>query len=531
MISSNTHNEITPHYDQKENIQDDNLLKISNGDSINFFNPQPSENITNLHNYTVRVEINLTVYLGGVWLKVFSTDVQNPEMDWSLMNQEGITDIWNITIDPIDFPNYQFYNFSVKTKINAFDWFYNYTIASMNNTSPLIDFINPINLELITKFHNLNINVSINDTQDHPVKMVKMMIYETIPSSPILDWVDMYNQTNGYYNYTINPIDYDNSDYKIRINTSDEKDWGINEITIKINNTQPTIEYITPTDLDVITEEGLLTINASISDLEGDNILTANFLLYSGNPNNPLIDWTPMDEDNGYYNYSFNPLDLDNGDYTIRVNASDEKGFNYLEILITINIDRSEPLPNNDNDDDNTDTSEGFNIWIPIISGIVSAIAGIFVKIAYNKSKKNKEALKKIPLVIKGKISPKSSAKSDIKKDMMKLEKAKFEWDDSEDRAIKTKIKPKTKSISPLTPIPIPLTSQEKEEIEKAEKEISVEKRQFICIVHKGIIDGSIYICPNCQTQYCSRCAETLQSKKEKCWSCNSPINIKKSNL
>ncbi|MBN1800135.1 MAG: hypothetical protein JW891_01430 [Candidatus Lokiarchaeota archaeon] len=58
------------------------------------------------------------------------------------------------------------------------------------------------------------------------------------------------------------------------------------------------------------------------------------------------------------------------------------------------------------------------------------------------------------------------------------------------------------------------------QETEETEKEISVEKPQFVCVVHRGEIFGSVYICPNCQTIYCEKCVSTLKVKGEKCWSC-----------
>ncbi|MFX1317396.1 MAG: tetratricopeptide repeat protein, partial [Promethearchaeota archaeon] len=62
-------------------------------------------------------------------------------------------------------------------------------------------------------------------------------------------------------------------------------------------------------------------------------------------------------------------------------------------------------------------------------------------------------------------------------------------------------------------------------EIEKIESEIKVEDQKFICIVHKGHIVGTVYICPNCKTCYCLTCAYSLKANGEKCWTCNNEIN------
>ncbi len=58
------------------------------------------------------------------------------------------------------------------------------------------------------------------------------------------------------------------------------------------------------------------------------------------------------------------------------------------------------------------------------------------------------------------------------------------------------------------------------------ESEIEIKKQEYLCVVHKGVIKGTIYVCPNCQTVYCQKCAKFLQEKGEKCWSCESEINL-----
>ena len=58
------------------------------------------------------------------------------------------------------------------------------------------------------------------------------------------------------------------------------------------------------------------------------------------------------------------------------------------------------------------------------------------------------------------------------------------------------------------------------------ESDIEVEKREYVCVVHKGIIKGTIFVCPDCQTIYCQKCAKFLEEKGEKCWSCESEIKL-----
>ena len=69
-------------------------------------------------------------------------------------------------------------------------------------------------------------------------------------------------------------------------------------------------------------------------------------------------------------------------------------------------------------------------------------------------------------------------------------------------------------------------TFREKLEMKKTEAELTVEKEKFTCIVHRGTILGNMYVCHECQSIYCDRCAKVLKVKGEKCWSCNADINV-----
>ncbi|MFX1470202.1 MAG: hypothetical protein ACFFB8_16245 [Promethearchaeota archaeon] len=87
-----------------------------------------------------------------------------------------------------------------------------------------------------------------------------------------------------------------------------------------------------------------------------------------------------------------------------------------------------------------------------------------------------------------------------------------------EKRKIKEKPKIKKKDIRPR------LTTKEVKDLEKIESEIKVDGQKFICIVHKGQIVGTVYICPNCRTCYCLTCAYSLKANGEKCWTCGNEI-------
>ncbi|MFX0000672.1 MAG: nitrous oxide reductase family maturation protein NosD [Candidatus Hodarchaeota archaeon] len=65
-----------------------------------------------------------------------------------------------------------------------------------------------------------------------------------------------------------------------------------------------------------------------------------------------------------------------------------------------------------------------------------------------------------------------------------------------------------------------------KKEIRKTESEVNLEKESHICVVHRGKIVGTIYLCPKCEAYYCMKCAITLKEKGETCWVCNTQIDL-----
>lgn len=83
------------------------------------------------------------------------------------------------------------------------------------------------------------------------------------------------------------------------------------------------------------------------------------------------------------------------------------------------------------------------------------------------------------------------------------------------------------KKLRPSTPEPpISIEEEDEKEIKKTEAEIDIEEKEVICVVHKGPITGSIYLCPKCKTYYCQKCALALKEKGEKCWSCEEEFKL-----
>ncbi len=64
------------------------------------------------------------------------------------------------------------------------------------------------------------------------------------------------------------------------------------------------------------------------------------------------------------------------------------------------------------------------------------------------------------------------------------------------------------------------------EEVKKTENEVNLEANIDLCMIHKGKIQGVIYVCPKCSSKYCLNCAKALMSRGEHCWVCDSPFYV-----
>lgn len=67
---------------------------------------------------------------------------------------------------------------------------------------------------------------------------------------------------------------------------------------------------------------------------------------------------------------------------------------------------------------------------------------------------------------------------------------------------------------------------QRAENAREMESEVSLKVQTQSCVVHKGPIEGLSYTCKTCGTVYCIRCVEHLMEHGEKCWNCQSVIEI-----
>ncbi len=63
---------------------------------------------------------------------------------------------------------------------------------------------------------------------------------------------------------------------------------------------------------------------------------------------------------------------------------------------------------------------------------------------------------------------------------------------------------------------------------EVSDDDVAVFKERRICLVHKGPIEGYIFMCPGCDAFYCVKCVDALIEIENFCWSCSVPLDPSK---
>jgi len=88
----------------------------------------------------------------------------------------------------------------------------------------------------------------------------------------------------------------------------------------------------------------------------------------------------------------------------------------------------------------------------------------------------------------------------------------------------------KPKKVTPKKEVKIEegLFRLSKRPAEITEEEVTVSKEKKICLVCKGKALRFIFICPDCETIYCEKCALTLSNLENACWVCETPFDESK---
>ncbi len=82
----------------------------------------------------------------------------------------------------------------------------------------------------------------------------------------------------------------------------------------------------------------------------------------------------------------------------------------------------------------------------------------------------------------------------------------------------------KAKATAPDSGQERKFSAQELQDIKATAEEVTTFKQAKTCIVHKGPITGTIYVCPQCDSLYCLKCATVLKEAGQKCWMCGTDL-------
>ncbi|MFX1453875.1 MAG: hypothetical protein ACFFDB_00735 [Promethearchaeota archaeon] len=259
---------------------------------------------------------------------------------WLNMGYSGGND-WRQTFNSLDFQSGNYSVWVNTTDSSGLSTLNVYPFV-INNSRPEINFITPKPFDKITELYNYNINVSITDLESDIIGTPQISLYQNI-SNPLINWTDMeqLDILKPYWNFTIDPINFSNGLYYIKVRANDTKGYGYNEISVNIQNNPPNITIISPSAT-ILQIPHNQTIACNISNEEPIN--TAEWTI---TPTLGSYTWTNLTYNSisTLWESSFNLLDYSYGDYFLVVNASDDKHNSSLEIknisihpLLTYNI-------------------------------------------------------------------------------------------------------------------------------------------------------------------------------------------------
>ncbi len=287
---------------------------------------------------------------------------------WIDMNRNIGTNIWNHIVDPqILEDGFGDYSVWVRTTdsgglytLESYDFRY-------DNEAPNVDITFPANDEVIKGITDYTFSVEIYDLENNLLNYPSALyqIYDA-NEAPLLDgWkpllvgdqpdhIDYTKGESGVYVYigigSFNPVSFGEGDYTFIARVEDagysiyiEEHFGYGEANFTISNEQPQIEFIDPDKQDPesrqIKELYDYTVNISID--EEETLYTVEMMIYHDDPNNPTLDWTPMNliEDGNYpekdnWSLSIDPIDYGLGYYTIVVKATDAYGTSDNSIIV-----------------------------------------------------------------------------------------------------------------------------------------------------------------------------------------------------
>ncbi len=235
------------------------------------------------------------------------------------------------------------------------------------------------------------------------------------------------------------------------------------------------------------------------------------------------------------------PIPID-GDYTIQVFARDRFGTSFTSTLISFTIDMVPNISEEVDDDDDKDNGvpDNFNlifIFILVFFGVTIAVASGAGIVYYRlKAERKPRRSEELPSSSKADKHPTDDFDKYLlkeKADEVKVARPVVKQEGVVPKEPKKpkKLKKPKKAAAGAAAVTA-LTKADKKEIAETEAEMGIEEQKFTCIVHKGPIEAAnIYLCPQCKTFYCTKCAAILKEKGEKCWSCEKEIEIESGHM
>ncbi|MFX1453866.1 MAG: hypothetical protein ACFFDB_00690 [Promethearchaeota archaeon] len=275
------------------------------------------------------------------WIKYVGYHIEESTLYgniWWEMKYDSGTDTWYSVYLDKDLNEYEFFNISEWRNGNYTTWVnvtnsqkvstYGYYDFEISNKRPVITYFTPSTyLEKVSQLYNYDIKAHIIDPELDDYDNVSIRIYNN-PSDPIIDWDNMTRiSTTDVWNYTIQPILYENGVYTIEIKAKDFIGYGQNSTQVLIQNNPPNIEILSPleTELTMIIQG----LKCNISNEEVINTAEWDITDTIGNYVWKNLTYNITSE---FWEDTFSLLDYKYGDYYLVINATDDKYNSSLEI-------------------------------------------------------------------------------------------------------------------------------------------------------------------------------------------------------
>jgi len=318
----------------------ENLSIVIDNTAANVSAVVPANDTTQTGSFLINASVNDTL------TKVFNTtfkliSASGVESAWlyAELNSGNIDQgYWNTTFDATTITDGP-YNIT----INATDFAGNQNIVNISRVTIETQPPNNTITQPLTQANisgTFLINASINDTSN--IDFVNLTIFNISSNATAI--IPMTRGagtlTNGYWNATFDSSIVADGFYNLSVNATNAAGLvNISEnLSIVIDNTAANVSMVTP--VNHTTQNGSMLINASVNDTL-TKVFNTTFRII-----NPTIETTWLyaelnsgNNDQGYWNTTFDTTTLNDGTYNITINATDFAGNQLLANISQIEID------------------------------------------------------------------------------------------------------------------------------------------------------------------------------------------------